>query len=143
MRVTLDTNMLASGAIAIAGGTIARIMDAARAGTFDVVVSQHMLDELAFTLATPFFMRRLTSTESTDYFRLVRRVAQTVSIIAPVQGVATHREDDLILATAVSANADYLVTGDLKLQALGSYQGVAIVSPRAFLDVLIREGYQP
>ena len=55
---------------------------------------------------------------------------------AEVHGVATHPEDDLILATAVSAKADYLVTGDKKLRELGSYQGVSIVSPREFLDIL-------
>jgi predicted nucleic acid-binding protein len=53
--------------------------------------------------------------------------------------VATHPEDDLVLATAVSAHADYLVTGDRKLQRLGSYQGVRILSPREFLAVLAPE----
>ena len=32
--------------------------------------------------------------------------------------------------------ATYLVTGDDKLQKLASYQGVTILSPRDFLDVL-------
>jgi predicted nucleic acid-binding protein len=53
-----------------------------------------------------------------------------------VQGVASHPEDDLILATAVSAQADYLVTGDRQLLALGRYQGVEIVTPRAFATIL-------
>ncbi len=63
---------------------------------------------------------------------------QTAStgITAEVHGVATHAEDDLILATAISARVEYLVTGDKKLQELRSYQGVAIVSPREFLDIL-------
>jgi predicted nucleic acid-binding protein len=59
-----------------------------------------------------------------------------VEITVEVRGVATHPEDDLILATAISARADYLVTGDRQLQALGSYQGVQIVSPRQFLTIL-------
>ncbi len=50
--------------------------------------------------------------------------------------MATHPEDDLVLATAVSAAADYLVTGDKQLQRLGGYHGVAIVSPRDFLALL-------
>jgi predicted nucleic acid-binding protein len=53
-----------------------------------------------------------------------------------VQGVASHPEDDLILATAVSAQADYLVTGDRQLLALGEYQGAQIVTPRAFATIL-------
>ncbi len=53
-----------------------------------------------------------------------------------VQGVATHPEDDLILATAVSGGAQYLVTGDRQLLKLGNYQGVQIVTARDFLDRL-------
>ena len=50
--------------------------------------------------------------------------------------LATHPEDDLVLAAAVSARSDYLVTGDKKLQDLRSYQGVTIVTPREFLTIL-------
>ncbi len=57
-------------------------------------------------------------------------------ITVTVQGVASHPEDDLILATAVSARADYLVTGDRQLLALGTFQGVQIVSPRDFVAIL-------
>ena len=46
-------------------------------------------------------------------------------------------KDDVILATAVAAKADHLVTGDRKhLLPLGVYQGIGIVEPRAFLDQL-------
>jgi len=41
-----------------------------------------------------------------------------------------------VLATAVAGHAAYLVTGDLGLQALERYQGVEILSPRLFLDLL-------
>ena len=50
--------------------------------------------------------------------------------------IATHPEDDLVLATAVSAQADYLVTGDRQLLALGTYQGVRNVRAREFIDTL-------
>jgi predicted nucleic acid-binding protein len=57
-------------------------------------------------------------------------------ITVHVSGVATHPEDDLVLATAVSAEADYLVTGDRHLLSLGQYQGVRIVTPRDFAAIL-------
>jgi uncharacterized protein len=53
-----------------------------------------------------------------------------------VSGVASHPEDDLILATAASGAADYLVTGDRQLLALGTFYEVRIVSARQFLDTL-------
>ncbi len=53
-----------------------------------------------------------------------------------VHGVASHPEDDLILSIAASENADYLVTGDAELLRLGSHEGVTILSPRSFVDLL-------
>ena len=59
-----------------------------------------------------------------------------VPITVNVSGAASHPEGDLILATAVSAQADYLVPGDRQLLTLQSFQGVQIVSPREFLTIL-------
>ncbi len=62
------------------------------------------------------------------------------AIITPltiiVSGVATHAEDDVMLSTALSGNAQFLVTGDYKLIALKQYQGVALVTAREFLAML-------
>lgn len=50
--------------------------------------------------------------------------------------MATHPEDDVVLATAVSVRPSILVSGDTKLQQLGHHQGVTILSPRDFLTLL-------
>jgi predicted nucleic acid-binding protein len=67
---------------------------------------------------------------------LLRAEARVVPLSSVVRGVATHPEDDLILATATSGAADYLITGDSKLQQLGTFRSVTILSPRAFLERL-------
>ncbi len=60
-----------------------------------------------------------------------------IAAVVDTNGLAAgFGTDDLILATAMSSQADYLVTGDKQLQDLGTYQGVTILSPRAFLDLL-------
>jgi predicted nucleic acid-binding protein len=64
----------------------------------------------------------------------------SIQITVEVHGLATHPEDDLILATEASARADHLVTGDRQLLALGSHAGALIVSPRQFLTVLQEPG---
>ena len=43
-----------------------------------------------------------------------------------------------MLATAIAAGADAIVTGDRDLQALGAYRGVRIVFPRSLLERLHR-----
>jgi putative PIN family toxin of toxin-antitoxin system len=100
------------------------------------VTSEHILTELEHTLQTPYFRRRLTPEQISGAISLLRSESTIAPITTQVHSIATHPEDDLILAAAVSAKADYLVTGDTKLQHLGTYQDVAILSPRRFLAIL-------
>ena len=57
-----------------------------------------------------------------------------MATLANVSGVASHPEDDLVLATAISGAAEYLVTGDRQLLALGTFRDIRIVTARQFLD---------
>jgi putative PIN family toxin of toxin-antitoxin system len=134
MKVVLDTNILASGAIS-AAGTLSTIVDAWRSGQVKVIVSAPILEELERTLQKPYFRRYLTATQSSRFLKLLQKRATVSPITVSVQGIATHLEDDVILATAVSAKADYLVTGDTKLERLGTYKAVTILSPRRFVAI--------
>jgi predicted nucleic acid-binding protein len=70
---------------------------------------------------------------------LLRTETDVTPITVQVTGVASHPEDDLVLAAAVSAGADYLVTGDKQLLSLGRYQELGICSPPTFLELLLLE----
>ncbi|MBI4505431.1 MAG: putative toxin-antitoxin system toxin component, PIN family [Chloroflexi bacterium] len=138
ITAVLDANVLASGfrgflnPASAPGQLIRTWLD----GCFQLVVSEHLITELTNTFCTRYFTQHLTSQEIADALLVLRRRATHTPIIASVRDVATHPEDELVLATAVSAQADYLVTGDTKLQKLRTYQGVSIVSPREFLEIL-------
>ncbi len=92
--------------------------------------------KLQRTLEKPYFQQKLTQAQLAADLVLLRSEATTTPISVTVQGIATHPEDDGVLATAVSGKANYLVTGDKKLQDLESYQGVIIVSPAEFREIL-------
>jgi putative PIN family toxin of toxin-antitoxin system len=135
IRAVLDTNVLASG-FASPLGTTGQLLQAWSKRQFELLYSEQILLELARTFEQPYFARRLTAAQRHANLTLVREEAALASITTPVSGVATHPEDDLILAAAVSARVDFLVTGDRQMQTLGSYGGVRIVSPRQFAEVL-------
>lgn len=137
ISAVLDTNILASGTITAATAP-GQILDAWRDGQFELVVSVHIIDELERTLQKPYFQTHLKPSYTAAFFDLLQNEATIILITAHVQNVATHPEDDLTLATAVSAKADYLVTGDGPLlRKVGpTYQGVNLVTPQKFLQVL-------
>lgn len=83
-----------------------------------------------------YFVSRYPAGQAQRAIDLLLRRATLVIPITTIHGVADDDEDDVILATAVAGQAAYLVTGDRGLQRLGTYQGVTILSPREFLDLL-------
>ncbi len=142
IRAVLDTNVLASGVLGLSRGvsTPTRLLHAWRAGRFELIVSDYIIDELRRTLGQPYFSSRVSPEEQARFLSLLVRVAERVVIRRRVTGVATHPEDDPILATALSAQADYLVTGDRSLrERIPSFRGIPLVSPAEFLHVLSRE----
>jgi predicted nucleic acid-binding protein len=46
----------------------------------------------------------------------------------------------MVIACALQARADYIVTRDKDLLSVGAYQGIRIVTPREFLDLLEGSG---
>jgi uncharacterized protein len=137
----LDTNVLAPGLRGFANpdNTLGELLRRWRDGQFRLIVSRPILAELRRTLATPYVASALTERQRERAITLLQRWGTVAALTVRVVGIATHPEDDLILATAVSARADYLVTGDEKLLRLAEYQHVKIVTPRRFLHVLMRE----
>jgi len=51
-----------------------------------------------------------------------------------IGGVSGDPHDDKYIAAAVEGLAEFIVTGDRDLLAIKEYEGVRIVTPRAFLD---------
>jgi len=111
--------------------------------SFELVLSEHILLELARTLEKPYFQHPITAEQVERATRAFRKRGRMIPITAEVVGVATHSADDLVVATAVSAGIDFVVTGDRGLLAVGRFRGVRIVTPRTFLDVLDRASGRP
>lgn len=134
----IDTNVLASG---IAGfpwsqSPATRLLLAFLANRFTLIVSADILVELRRTLRKPYFARRISQADAEQAVRRLEQLAIYTLHTVEVHGVATHPEDDLVVAAALSASAEYLVTGDKGLQSRGAYQGVRILTPAQFAAFL-------
>ena len=64
-------------------------------------------------------------------------LAEMAAELPKLRAVPGDPKDDMVVATAVATTAEYLVTGDRKhLLSLGTYEGIQIVTPRDFLELL-------
>jgi len=135
--VLLDANVLVSMALAPISGAIAQVLLAWAQRRFDVAVSDFILHEFQRTLRSSWFRQRASEEDVRTFTAFVLRHAVVYPATTTVTGVATHPEDDLVLAAAVSAGATYLVTGDRRFrERVPSYRGVQLVSPAEFVAIL-------
>ncbi|GHU34414.1 putative toxin-antitoxin system toxin component, PIN family protein [Betaproteobacteria bacterium] len=137
MRLVLDTNVAASGLLW--GGAPAQLLDAALIGEIELFTSVSLLAELAGILARVKFAKALTAT-GLSREELVLGYAELATIITPADippTIAADPDDDQVLACALAARADLIVSGDRHLYSLGShYQGIAIVRPAEALHII-------
>lgn len=135
IRAVLDTNVLASG-VTHSQGTSGRIFLAWRRRAFALVTSDHILAELERTLEGRYFKKQLTNREREGVVARIRRQAWVVEVTVRPVGVDLKEPDALVLGTAMSGAAEFLVTGDEACLAIGSHEGIQVVSPRQFLNAL-------
>lgn len=131
-KVTLDVNTLVSGFLK-GGGPPSTIIDAWRAGRLHVCLSSHIVATVHKVWERPYFVANSDRIDRALAIDLMDEQAEPFTPDPAVSGVADDEEDDMVLGTAVAAGADYLVTGDAGLLAIGEYRGVRIVSAREFL----------
>jgi putative PIN family toxin of toxin-antitoxin system len=139
-KAVLDTNILVSAFLFFERcGVPVELLGKARDEQFTLVSSTPILDELEGVLN-----RNRGAHARYGYtaaaVRAYRMVLEVEAVLAepkpPFPRLSRDPDDDVIIATAVAAKADYLVTGDNDLLVLGEHQGVRIVTPRQFLDLL-------
>jgi len=136
MRVLLDTNVLAVGMVEHALGLnspSALIWQQLQLEEFTLLISAHLLQELEHAWSTTWFRNRLPPDKMDRLRTLLLSRAMMVEITQEVRGIASHWQDDLVLAAAVSGNADYLVTRDKEFRLVGEYSGVKVRTPAEFL----------
>jgi hypothetical protein len=129
VRAVLDTNVVASALLW--GGTPERLIEAAGDGALELFTSEALLAELAGILGRAKFaaMLRQKNLQAGEIVARYRELAETVDA-APLDEAALRDPDDAaVLACAVAARADAIVTGDGDLHALGNYRGIPVLSP--------------
>lgn len=71
-----------------------------------------------------------------DWDKDIRKNAIKVSPARKIELIKEDPLDDMFLECAIEAHAEYIVTGDDHLKKLNEFEGIEIVTPKNFLDIL-------
>ena len=136
MRAVLDTNVVVSGLLWRAAPR--QVLDAARDKRLTLHTSSVLLDELAEVLSRPHLAAVIAAHHASPAF-LMQRYAMLAQLVLPAQilpVVAADIDDDAVIACALAAQADLIISGDAHLLNLKHYQGMRIVSPAEAMRAL-------
>jgi putative PIN family toxin of toxin-antitoxin system len=133
--VTVDATTIVSGFLRPEPPP-GQVLAAWRRRVLTLVTSEPLLDQIARTFTKPYFVRAMAPGQALENMVLLRADSLVVPITVDILGVATHPEDDIILATALSGGSEYLFTSDHGLLGLGEYEELYIVSAAQFLSML-------
>ena len=130
MRVVYDTSVLATKVSR--RDLIIQLQSDVSNGNIALVTSPFILNELERVLATKFgpdeARSKITSTPPGSGGR--SRTAEGI------EQISRDAHDDPIVATAITGQAEYIVTLDDDLLVLERYESVSIVTPGVFKEVL-------
>lgn len=138
IRAVVDTNVLISGLFGIKNSPSASVLNAIRSQKIILVTSPSILEEVVEIINRERVIKRtkMSPKERKDFIdKLIERSDVTPGIQLS-QMVSRDAKDDKFLACAVEAKADYIVTGDEDLLVLKDYEGIKIITPREFVDIL-------
>lgn len=134
MRAVIDTNVLLSGLLW--RGQPHALLEHVRIGTLVMVSSPALLAELTDVIGRAKFDAILVRTKTTRE-RALEEVRQLAEVIEPAPlpaPVCRDPDDDAVLALALAAKVDLIVSGDEDLLVLQVFEGIPIVAPTQALQ---------
>lgn len=128
MRAVFDTNVLL--AAFLTEGVCEKLFTRARKHHFDLITCPFILHEFERILE-----KRLAATKQEKETVLALIAETALDIVVPSEiptGACRDGDDDNVVACAMEAAADHLVTGDKDLLHMRTFRGIRIVAPRGF-----------
>ncbi len=129
MKVLLDTNVIFA-AFASTGFCYELVETISE--HHEMVSSPQLLKELQSVLERHFGKDHPAQSSFLNYAKLIE-LAEPLPLPKPV---CRDPDDNWVLATAIAGNAKTIVTGDKDLLVLKTFEGIPIVTPREFLEMI-------
>jgi uncharacterized protein len=137
LRVVLDANVFVSAYLNPEGTPGQIVQSFLRDGSFELGLAEPIIAEVLEALAYPRMLKAARSEiEPALWFEDLVVLSQLVADDIAVPRLSGDPDDDTCIACAIAGRATFLVTGDPDLLTVRQHEGVRIVTPRSFLDVI-------
>lgn len=132
MIVVLDNNVIISAAM-FWTSIPAQALRKARMDKFKIIASHNTLTELYHTLLNSKFNKYVTEAKRVEFFEIYKNALQIIPVTESINACRDPK-DNKFLELAVSAKADFIITGDKDLLDLNPFRGTQIITPKEFVE---------
>jgi len=133
LRTVIDTNVLVSALIGT--GKPRELWKAAVERKFTIIISKEMLAEFLDVVERKKFADIGRNNVERFVTQLIR-ISTMTSVKSSYKVVLDDPDDDIVINTAYSGKAVYIVTGDSHLLEIGKFRNIKIISIGSFLKLL-------
>ncbi len=133
MRVVIDANVLIA---AYASRGLCEATVELCVSSHDIILTQQIVDDVVEKLIVKIKVPQTTASSVGAYLKNTA----TIVLATEVPASACRDRDDLnVLGAALAGEADCIITGDGDLLTLGAYEGIPIMSPRRYWEMLKKQ----
>jgi len=132
MKIVLDANVFISSFFW--GGNSRLILERVIAGTDELFITKEILDEVESVMNRLKFH---AEKEKTAYFiNSIEEIGNKIAAKKQVKNGSRDKADNKYLECGITANVEYIISGDIHLLELKEYENIKIVSAKDYLDIV-------
>jgi putative PIN family toxin of toxin-antitoxin system len=135
LKAVIDTSVMASIAFVVQG-LAKELRDMIADGRFVLVTSKPILKELYQVLHYPHIVKRFSPSKEdiNAFMALIIERAMIVEGLYEINGITEDPNDDMFIACALEAHADYIVSRDPHLRNIKHYRRIQIIDAATFIE---------
>lgn len=141
-KAVLDSGVLVSAFLS-KKGVSAELLHLAHQELFQIFLCEEIFEETrrVLLLTYPHIRDRYSysNRQVAMFCQGLRDAADLVNRLPTIKAVINDLNDDMIVACAIKARADFIVSRDEDLLELKKYKGVRVVPPEEFMEILRKE----
>jgi len=132
MKIVLDANIFVSSFFW--GGNPRLVLERVITGIDELFVTKEILDEIETVVERPKFH---ADKEKTAY--LINSIEEIGNKIVPkkrIKNGSRDKTDNKYLECGITADVDYIISGDIDLLELKEYKNIKIITAKKYLEIV-------
>jgi putative PIN family toxin of toxin-antitoxin system len=132
MKIVLDANIFISSFFW--GGNPKIIIERIIAGSDELFITKEILDEIEDVIRRPKFH---ADNDGINYFiNSIEEIGNKITPQKKIKNGSRDRTDNKYIECGITANADYIISGDIHLLELKKYESIKIITAREYLNIV-------